>query len=252
MKKSLFIFVCMVFIFSSSFAQGNALKMVEIPDKNIKILTTEVTKNLYAFVMGELPSSKNAEYDDICPVNYVSFYDAIYFCNKLSEMSGLKSVYAFNGKTDVNTWNYTPHQAHYLMGKVSTRRNADGYRLPTVEEWQYVANSGETYLYSGSNDIEDVAWYSKNAQKKTHPVGLKNPNQYGLYDMTGNVSEWCWSLPLYKEVSTDDLDEFIPTLGGSFKSNETACMVNKIKRTLVNFSSAEIGFRIVSKLPDSF
>lgn len=245
MKKFLIMFICSIFLTFDLIAQNNALEMVKIPNTNIKMLTTEVSQNLYYFVMGELPDVMKGDEKDSLPICYISLYDAMYFCNKLSVLSGLKPVYSFNGKTDVSTWNYIPHKAKYLDGIVCAKKKANGYRLPTIKEWQIAANSGESYIYSGSNDIDEVAWFLGNSQKKSHDVGIKKPNQYGLYDMTGNVTEWCWDWPLDKDFNTDDESEFIPTLGGSFKSNETTCMVNKVKRTLVNFSSNQVGFRIV-------
>ena len=227
------------------YAQDNAIKMVKIPGMNIKMLSTEVTQNLYASVMKDkYRNYANIQYN--LPVNYITIYQAMYFCNKLSEMNGLKPVYSVNKTTDVSKWIFNPEEfADDIKGKIQVKRNADGYRLPTVEEWLYAANAGETYLYSGSNDIEEVAWYKNNSSKKIHEVGLKNPNEYGLYDMSGNVSEWCWDWPLYIEFNHDEYYEFIPTLGGSFKSNEASCMLNKTDRALKSATKATIGFRIV-------
>lgn len=250
MKKNL-IFILVLFTFAMNvFGQGNALKMVSIPGKNIKMLETEVSENLYRRVMGELPTFMSeatmiGEDKDSRPVCAVGFYEAIVFCNKLSELSGLKPVYSFNGSTRVEDWNFPIHKAKYLEGMIAVKKNASGYRLPTVEEWQYAANAGETHLYSGSNNIDDVAWYSGNSENKVHQVALKKPNEYGLYDMTGNVSEWCWDWPINREVFTEDMSEFVPTLGGSFKSKETACMTKKVKKSLINFTSNQIGFRVV-------
>ena len=145
-------------------------KMVIIESLDMEIFKTEVTQELYESIMGENPSvfiGKNY------PVECVSWYDAIYFCNKLSVAKGYEPVYSVNGNTNVKAWNYTPHQKYSIRGEITQNTSANGYRLPTVKEWQYAAKGGQDYTYAGSNEIDEVAWYRGNSNDKTHPVAQK-------------------------------------------------------------------------------
>lgn len=167
-------------------------QMSPVQDKtySILILKTEVTQELYESVMGENPSSFKGEKN--LPVEQVSWYDAVYFCNKLSAKCGLTPVYAVDSETDVGKWGYDPHKGYSIYSEIKCNESANGYRLPTMEEWQYAAKGGQDYKYSGSDNLDEVGWCRENSEDKTHPVAQKAPNGYRLYDMSGNVFEWCW------------------------------------------------------------
>ena len=159
----------------------------------IAVGATEVTQALYAAVMEENPSRFRG---DEHPVEQVSWYDAIRFCNHLSEIEGLQPAYTTSGTA------------------VAWHPEAAGYRLPTEAEWEYAARGGEGHVYSGSANIEEVGWYSGNAEGASHPVGMKDANGYVLLDMTGNVAEWVWDL--YGPYPTTSVKD--PT-GARFGSN---------------------------------
>ena len=121
--------------------------------------------------------------------------------------------------------------------------NADGYRLPTSTEWELAAKAEENYNYSGSNDINDAAWYDDNSLGTTHSVGTKNPNSNGLYDMSGNVHEWCWDWPWGSSTRI--------YRGGSYASTTSDCLITAVNSDSPGFSDSTIGLRTAKTLVGS-
>ena len=130
-----------------------------------------VTQAQFEKVMGANPSRWKAEKN---PVEQVRWSDAVIYCNKRSEMEGLKPCY------DLKSW--------------ACNFEANGYRLPTEAEWEFACRGGTTSAYffgESPAKLGEYAWYDKNAGGHPRPVGQKSPNPLGLYDMTGNVWQWC-------------------------------------------------------------
>lgn len=210
--------------------------MVKIPGKRLKMMSTEVTQRLYQRVMGENPSNNKGLSN---PVEEVSLYDASYFCNVLSEKLGYEPVYSVNGETDVTKWGYTPHKGECIEGGFNGNLEANGFRLPTYDEWEFAAKGGQNFIYSGSNNLDAVGWYKRNSgdetHHETHPVAQKRPNGYGLYDMSGNVWEWVW-----EHYGLYDCCYY----GGSYFNYAEDCEVSSVGSCNPDRSDNDLGFRV--------
>ncbi len=138
-----------------------------IPIDNIEVMMTEVTQEMWDAIMSFYPD--NFLGTDL-PVSNISWFEAIEFCNKLSELQGYIPVYSIsNAET------------------VTQNPDANGYRLPTEQEWLLASGAQDPGI-----DSSDIGWFKSNSENKKHPVAQKKANEYGLFDMNGNVREWCW------------------------------------------------------------
>jgi formylglycine-generating enzyme required for sulfatase activity len=244
---------------------------------NVSIITIgywmgemEVTQELFQAVMGANPSNfpsgaDGGETQNQRPVESVSWYAAIAFCNKLSILDGKDPVYSVSGVSNWATLAYSdiPISDNTAWNAAVMDTSKNGYRLPTEMEWMWAAMGADktvqpnTTGYSkafagdnGTNSIDNYTWYNSNSNSKTHEVGKKSANELGLYDMSGNVHEWCWdghgSYPGGNQMdytgATSDTDRV--NRGGSWSSSAPLCAFNA-RGAGSPGSGSFIGFRVV-------
>ena len=162
-----------------------------------------------------------------CPIQLVRIEEAVYFCNWLSQREGLQMVYLQNGF------------------RIIRDKNADGYRLPTTDEWDFSARGGRLslgYIFSGSNNPDEVAWYNLPFDEGANSVAKKAPNELGLYDMTGNIWEWTWP-DIGIPYNASNSDEKINLRGGGWTSSIDQARLDHNLYTSVSKWSCN-GFRL--------
>ena len=227
---------------SNIFKAGNTVTV-----GNFYICDHEVTQaeyETYCSYGGSEPSEAKGDGNNY-PAYYVSWYDALVYCNKRSIAEGLTPCYTINGSTNPTDWGDVPtssDSSNIDKWKAATCDfTANGYRLPTEAEWEYAARGGNglagyQYEYAGSDTIGDVAWYGINSSDKTHAVKYKQANRLGLYDMSGNVWEWCWDA--YSGGSRY-------RRGGGWSSPAGDCSVSSRGSYSAYNRNFNIGFRVV-------
>jgi len=194
------------------------------------------------------------------PAACISWYDAVEYCNWLSAQEGLKPCYSIT-KTVRDPGNINDRDPAKWL--IRCDFDANGYRLPTEAEWEYAASGGlysNGYTYSGSEDLEEVGWYSGNASRYPQRIGMKKPNELGLFDMSGNVYEWTWDWYSEKPEDIDDNanDPAGPESGANKAIRGGSCFFDKTGARVEHRKSAApyirlpyLGFRVARSMPST-
>ncbi|MQA11770.1 MAG: SUMF1/EgtB/PvdO family nonheme iron enzyme [Pseudonocardiaceae bacterium] len=185
-----------------------------------------ITQSRYAEVTGQRPSTTRG---DQLPVEGVSWWDAVQFCNALSRREGLTPAYRLDADAEDIEWD----------------TSVDGYRLPTEAEWEHACRAGTTGPRYGQ--LDEIAWYRGNSNGRIHEVGGKLPNTWGLHDMLGNVWDWCWDV-----YDAEVYGDYRVLRGGGWFDEHWSCRASVRRRSHPTFKLDDVGFRIArSTLPSS-
>ena len=243
---------------SKVFVSGRSITIPDMYVCDHEVTQAEYEK--YCKYGSSSPSSSKGDGDNY-PTYYVNWYDAIVYCNLRSIAENLTPAYKIGEETDPAKWSGIvgdsangycgPSESNDTWNALTYDKEANGYRLPTEAEWEYIAREAgtSTTTYSGSDTIDDIAWYSSNSSSKTHEVKGKNANSLGIYDMSGNVWEWCYDW--YGKVSSTIADTGASSgssrviCGGSWDYSASSCAVSYRDYSYPYHRVYFYGFRVV-------
>uniref|UniRef100_A0AAU2VHM5 Formylglycine-generating enzyme family protein n=1 Tax=Streptomyces sp. NBC_00008 TaxID=2903610 RepID=A0AAU2VHM5_9ACTN len=189
-----------------------------------RLAASVVTQDLYAQVTGERPATAQG---GRLPVEGVSWLDAVRFCNALSVQAGLAPAYRVRPGAE----------GMESAEDVARESTADGYRLPTEAEWEHACRAGTTGARYG--ELDDIAWHRGNSLERMHEVGGREPNAWGLYDMLGNVWEWCWDV-----YDAEVYGSYRVLRGGGWFDEHWSCRASVRRRSHPTFRIDDTGFRV--------
>ena len=221
----------------------------------------EVTQGQYFEVIGKRPSNFTTNvYDDgpngwmKLPVEMVTWYETLVFCNRLSIKENLNPVYRMGSSVNPDDWGNPPLAETPAWDAIEMIAGANGYRLPTEAEWEYAARGGPgspgNFRYAGHNTPGNVAWYYDNSEFRIHEVGRKAPSRFDLHDMSGNVMEWCWDwLGDYTGDSADNptgpsSGMYRVIRGGAWSVSVHYARVEYRHNNLPYYRGVNLGFRV--------
>jgi len=216
----------------------------------------EVSKVGYAAVMGETPSYFTNNIN--APVERVSWFDTVEYCNRRSMQEGLEPCYSYSTYgTNPDDWPADWDKSKSNHELVTCNFAMNGYRLPTEMEWMYAANAAAADTlatpYSGGSTVGNVAWYISNSGNATHVVGTKAANALGIYDLSGNVWEWCWDIygsyptGAQNNPSGPAAGSYRIFRGGSWHSSYPNCRIDTRNWGGAPVQYYDLGFRVVRK-----